>query len=182
MVRPFHRRITRSTPLLILATLLIRRAAAQYVPPATGGEEFYRRGTRFAGLDGRFAERGVEGFGLVERNEADQSSTSRFMYLISHTDFCLFGPPSSPQKISETNRDVVSWCTSGDHGNRLIPDGTLHGVTYVKADNWVQVSGTGDFTNINIASGVASEGGLTRSLTAGRRPRLLGEASPGRWR
>lgn len=43
--------------------------------------------------------------------------------------------------------------TQDGHGSRLIPDGTLHGVTYVKTKDYVQVSGTGDLTKINIAPG-----------------------------
>jgi hypothetical protein len=37
----------------------------------------------------------------------------------------------------------------------LVPDGTIHGVTYVKTKDFVQVSGTGDLTKINIAPGDA---------------------------
>lgn len=35
----------------------------------------------------------------------------------------------------------------------MVPEGTLNGVTYVKTNSWVQVSGTGDFTKINIPAG-----------------------------
>lgn len=41
------------------------------------------------------------------------------------------------------------------HGTRLIPDGTIQGVTFVRTSDWVQVSGFGDFTKINIAPGDA---------------------------
>ncbi|WVR00354.1 hypothetical protein IAU59_007497 [Kwoniella sp. CBS 9459] len=83
--------------------------------------------------------------------------TSRRLFLLSHEDFCVLGPANidQPSKISETNLNVVSYCSKEGHNTRLIPDGTLHGVTYVKAPNWVQVSGYGDFTKINIAQGDA---------------------------
>lgn len=82
-----------------------------------------------------------------------QGNESRSLYLVSHTDFCLFGPPSplpsdtDTSSISQIDRDVVSWCTVPRRGQeetsqRGIPDGTLNGVTYVKANSWVQVSGT----------------------------------------
>ncbi|WVF73187.1 hypothetical protein IAT40_008006 [Kwoniella sp. CBS 6097] len=83
----------------------------------------------------------------------NQESTSRELFLLSHEDFCVYGPAEGPSKVSETNLNVVSYCSKEEHNTRLIPDGTLHGVTYVKAPNWVQVSGYGDFTNINIAQG-----------------------------
>ncbi|ODO05406.1 hypothetical protein L198_02099 [Cryptococcus wingfieldii CBS 7118] len=144
--------LTRSTPLLLLL-VLAKRATGQYIPPQAAG---LRRAAGFGRDDS--GERWVEGMGrdLEERDDGGddtQSSTSRSLYLVSSSDFCLFGPPSTSSKISETGGNVVSWCTREQHGNRLIPDGTLRGVTYVKAPGWVQVSGTGDFTQINIAEG-----------------------------
>ncbi|TYJ57110.1 hypothetical protein B9479_002211 [Cryptococcus floricola] len=127
--------LTRSTPLLLLL-VLAKRATGQYIPPQAVG---LRRAAGF--------ERDDSG------ERWTQSSTSRSLYLVSSSDFCLFGPPSPSSKISEAGGNVVSWCTSEQHGSRLIPDGTLRGVTYVKAPGWVQVSGTGDFTQINIAEG-----------------------------
>ncbi|OWZ76482.1 hypothetical protein C365_04630 [Cryptococcus neoformans Bt85] len=119
-------RLSRTTPLLFLF-LLIRHTAAQYHHP----------------------HRNVHGDG--------EGDTPRSVYLISHTDFCLFGPPSplpsNTSSISQINKDVVSWCTDRRHGNRVVPEGTLNGVTYVKTNSWVQVSGTGDFTKINIPAG-----------------------------
>jgi hypothetical protein len=83
------------------------------------------------------------------------------MWLVSYEDFCLYGPPDPFQYIWETGLDVVSWCSQvserhrgsdvtqetdvrskAGHGTRLIPDGTLLGVTFVRANDWVQVSGT----------------------------------------
>jgi hypothetical protein len=36
---------------------------------------------------------------------------------------------------------------------RVIPDGTITGVSFLKTDFYVQIMGTGDFTNINIQKG-----------------------------
>lgn len=57
------------------------------------------------------------------------------------------GLPPDNASISQINRDVVPWRTvprRGQDGERQrgIRDGTLNGVTYVKANSWVQVSGT----------------------------------------
>ncbi|ORX40713.1 hypothetical protein BD324DRAFT_678154 [Kockovaella imperatae] len=86
-------------------------------------------------------------------HEGSQTSTSRDIYLTGHDDICLFGPPDPFAYISDSGYNVVSWCSKAGHDARLIPDGTLHGVTYVKTPNYVQVSGFGDFTKINIAPG-----------------------------
>ncbi|WVR07801.1 hypothetical protein IAU60_004844 [Kwoniella sp. DSM 27419] len=106
---------------------------------------------RWAGIDTlRTANESM----LHARGDSQQSMSTE-LFLLSHDDFCLYGPPDGAQKISETDNKVVSWCSKAGHGTRLIPDGTLHGVTYVKTPSWVQVSGYGDFTNINIAAGDA---------------------------
>ncbi|KIR98369.1 hypothetical protein L804_03938 [Cryptococcus deuterogattii 2001/935-1] len=139
------------TPLLLLLFLLVRYTHAQYIPPQAS-DSLWRR-------DG-----GDVGFRDERSMGKRQGNDSRSLYLVSHTDFCLFGPPSplssdnTSTSISQINRDVVSWCTVPRRGQdgedqRRIPDGTLNGVTYVKANSWVQVSGTGDFTKLNIPAG-----------------------------
>lgn len=133
------------TPLLLLLFLLVRYTHAQYIPPQASNSLWRRDGEDVGSRDER---------SMGKR----QGNDSRSLYLVSHTDFCLFGPPSplssdntstsiSPVSISQINRDVVSWCTVPRRGQdgedqREIPDGTLNGVTYVKANSWVQVSGT----------------------------------------
>ncbi|KAE8539534.1 hypothetical protein D1P53_004636 [Cryptococcus gattii VGV] len=145
-------RLSRLSPLtpflLLLFFFFIRYTNAQYIPQAS-----YSR--RRDGWD----EWDEGSMGKRQGNDGDES---RSLYLVSHTDFCLFGPPSLPpsntSSISQINRDVVSWCTVPRRGQdgksqRGIPDGTLNGVTYVKANSWVQVSGTGDLTKLNIPAG-----------------------------
>ncbi|ORY26699.1 hypothetical protein BCR39DRAFT_470208, partial [Naematelia encephala] len=92
-----------------------------------------------------------------------QSSTSREIHISSFDDFCLFGPPDPFSYIWATGLNVDSWCVKDGYGTRLIPDGTLHGVTFVKSDNYFQVSGNGDFTKINLAPG--DQGGQFDSTT-----------------
>ncbi|KAJ7149933.1 carbohydrate-binding module family 13 protein [Mycena filopes] len=86
------------------------------------------------------------------------SSTSKCQtaYINSATDFCLWAPPS-PGTIGDTERDEVAWCSKSGRGTRTIPNGTLKGVHFVKTPDYVQVTGTGDFTKINIKGG--DEGG-----------------------
>ncbi|KAG6918418.1 hypothetical protein DXG01_014597 [Tephrocybe rancida] len=59
--------------------------------------------------------------------------------------------------IGDTEHDEVAWCTKSDRGTRIIPNGALAGVHFVKTSNYVQVSGVGDFTKLNIRGG--DEGG-----------------------
>jgi len=72
-------------------------------------------------------------------------------------DFCLFAPPDPKSVIGETERFEVAWCTKSGRGSRVIPDGTLQGVHFVKTPDYVQITGVGDFTKINVKAG--DEGG-----------------------
>lgn len=81
-------------------------------------------------------------FTLFRRSSAsirrDQSSTSNQLTLNSFDDFCLYGPPNPFNFVSQET-SPVAWCVNGNE--RLIPDGTIFGVTHVQASDYVQISG-----------------------------------------
>ncbi|KAF5319149.1 hypothetical protein D9619_008507 [Psilocybe cf. subviscida] len=47
----------------------------------------------------------------------------------------------------------VAWCTKPRNNARLIPDGTIKGVSFLKTDFYVQLIGYADLTKINIPAG-----------------------------
>ena len=51
----------------------------------------------------------------------------------------------------------VSWCLRDGYGTRLIPNGTIKGAHFVQTPDFVQITGTGDLTQLNIPKG--DEGG-----------------------
>ncbi|KAF7974317.1 hypothetical protein HWV62_12484 [Athelia sp. TMB] len=83
---------------------------------------------------------------------SSQTSMCQTLWMNDADDFCLWAPPKTGT-IGDTERDEVAWCTKGGHGTRLIPDGTLTGVHFVRTPDYVQVTGVGDFTKINVAAG-----------------------------
>ncbi|KAI0641490.1 hypothetical protein C8Q79DRAFT_314300 [Trametes meyenii] len=89
----------------------------------------------------------------------DQNSMCQNAYLNSLDDFCLFAPPQpGPDSvIGNTERIEVAWCTKDGHGTRLIPDGAIQGAHFVQTPDYVQITGVGDLTKINIPAG--DEGG-----------------------
>ncbi|KAF7297575.1 Ricin B-type lectin domain-containing protein [Mycena kentingensis (nom. inval.)] len=87
---------------------------------------------------------------------SSQTSKCQTAWINSGDDFCLWAPPSKGT-IGDTERDEVAWCTKSGRGTRTIPNGTLKGVHFVKTPDYVQVTGVGDFTKINILAG--DEGG-----------------------
>ena len=62
---------------------------------------------------------------------------------------------AQPGTIGDTETEEVAWCTKSGRGTRTIPDGTLKGVHFVKTPHYVQVTGVGDFTKMNIRRGDA---------------------------
>lgn len=68
-------------------------------------------------------------------------------------DFCLWAPPQPNGEIGQTEREEVAWCTKSGYGTRVIPDYTLSGVHFVQTKDYVQVTGVGDLTKINVKKG-----------------------------
>ncbi|PFH48479.1 carbohydrate-binding module family 13 protein [Amanita thiersii Skay4041] len=87
---------------------------------------------------------------------SNQTSNCQTAWINSAEDFCLWAPPFRGT-IGDTEQVEVAWCTKSGRGTRLIPNGTLKGVHFVKTPDYVQVTGVGDFTKINIPAG--DEGG-----------------------
>lgn len=51
----------------------------------------------------------------------------------------------------------VSWCLKDGRGDRTIPDGTFNSIHWVETEDYIQITGTGDLTKMNIVAG--DEGG-----------------------
>lgn len=85
----------------------------------------------------------------------NQTSLCQNVYLNSIHDFCLWGPPEPNSEIGVIEQYAVSYCTFPGRGGRLIPEGTFTSVHFVESPDYVQITGTGDFTKINIKAGDA---------------------------
>ncbi|CAO1619097.1 unnamed protein product [Jaminaea pallidilutea] len=85
---------------------------------------------------------------------SDPNSQCQNVYLNSVDDWCLFGPPVQGT-VSGHEGDSVSYCTKSGRGTRLIPDGTITGASFVYSSQYVQVTGNGDFTRMNVDRGDA---------------------------
>jgi len=83
----------------------------------------------------------------------NQTSYSRLLSLNAIDDFCVFGPPDPNSVIGNSEAYEVAWCTQPRNNARVIPDGTITAVHFVKTPLYWQIQGFGDFTKINIASG-----------------------------
>ncbi|GAA95539.1 uncharacterized protein L969DRAFT_92670 [Mixia osmundae IAM 14324] len=70
------------------------------------------------------------------------------------SDFCLWGPPAS-STIGDDEREVVAYCLK-DHGARTLPASAISGAHFVQTPDYIQITGVGDLTQINIQ---ANDGG-----------------------
>ena len=103
----------------------------------------------------QISEEGQTGTNACGTTPSDDSQCQT-AWITDVYDFCLWGPPSVGT-IGDTEGEEVAWCLNPNLGTRLIPNGTLTGVHFIHTPDYVQVTGTGNLTNINIASG--DEGG-----------------------
>ncbi|TFY76200.1 hypothetical protein EWM64_g7812 [Hericium alpestre] len=88
-------------------------------------------------------------------NGSDQKSKCQNAYLNSLDDWCVFAPPEpgADSVIGNTERIEVAWCMKPGYGTRVIPDGTVLGAHFVQTPDYVQITGTGDLTKINVPAG-----------------------------
>ncbi|KAG8813684.1 hypothetical protein FRC17_001462 [Serendipita sp. 399] len=84
----------------------------------------------------------------------NDTSLCQNVYINNVQDFCLWGPQTTAE-IGAVEQIVVSYCTFPGRGTRLIHDGVLLSAHFVETPDYIQVTGTGNFQNINIAAGDA---------------------------
>ncbi|KAF9269628.1 hypothetical protein L218DRAFT_953253 [Marasmius fiardii PR-910] len=135
--------ISPSSALFLLSSFALN-AAAQYSATYTPGKlpdktEEGQTGTNNCGTKG------------------SQDSMCQNAYINSVEDFCVFAPPQpgADSVIGNTERIEVAWCMKDGYGTRLIPDGTIKGAHFVKTPDYVQITGIGDFTSMNVPAGDA---------------------------
>lgn len=80
-------------------------------------------------------------------------STCQNLFVNSANDFCLYGPPDKGVSVGDAEQIMVSYCTKSGYGTRLIPEGTLTGVHFLRTNSFVQVTGRGNMTRLRISAG-----------------------------
>ncbi|CDS01656.1 uncharacterized protein SPSC_06558 [Sporisorium scitamineum] len=86
---------------------------------------------------------------------SSSSSLCQNVFINNANDFCLWGPINPNSQIGASEESVVSYCLKSGYGTRLIPNGSIQGVQFLKTPDFLQVTGVGDFTRMNIQKGDA---------------------------
>ncbi|KAJ7067883.1 hypothetical protein C8F01DRAFT_1116102 [Mycena amicta] len=85
----------------------------------------------------------------------NQTSMCQNAYLNSLEDWCVWAPPEPgpTSDIGDTERFEVAWCLKNGTGARLIPDGAITGAHWIITPDYVQLTGTGNLSMLNIPTG-----------------------------
>ncbi|GAA5895426.1 uncharacterized protein JCM6883_001503 [Sporobolomyces salmoneus] len=97
-------------------------------------------------------QKGQIGHNACGTNDS-QDSMCQTVMINSVEDFCLWAPPNPNSEIGETEAEEVAWCTSSGHGARIMPEGTIHSAHMLVTPHYTQITGTGDFTKLNVRAG-----------------------------
>ncbi|KAG8937022.1 hypothetical protein FRC02_008129 [Tulasnella sp. 418] len=144
-----------STPFTPLASKRFQYTALPYKVDTDNGE----RGTQF-------------GYNICNATTEGPTSLCQTAMINSLEDFCLWGPPEPNSLIGDTEGEAVAWCTKPGRGTRLIPQGALTGVQFMRTPDYVQVTGRIRQELINIAA--SDSGGEMDPHGADRRGNPLG--------
>ncbi|KIM43617.1 hypothetical protein M413DRAFT_443541 [Hebeloma cylindrosporum] len=101
-------------------------------------------------IGGRGPQLGYNLCNSSTQNPASLCQTSLFNGL---ADFCVWGPPESGAVFQDVTGEMVAWCTRSGYGTRLIPDGALTGLQFLKTPDYIQINGFLDQTKVNIYTG-----------------------------
>ncbi|KIY74275.1 hypothetical protein CYLTODRAFT_340473 [Cylindrobasidium torrendii FP15055 ss-10] len=85
--------------------------------------------------------------------DVNQTSYARLISINDVDDWCIFAPPEAGVTIGDSEAYEVAWCTKARNNARVIPDGTITGVSLIKTDFYVQLMAYGDFTKLNLQQG-----------------------------
>jgi len=93
------------------------------------------------------------GYNLCNSTTENQDSLCQTLLFNSIDNFCIWGPPDPDSVVGDTEGEMVAWCSKPGYGTRLIPEGTLKGLQFMKTPDYIQIVGFIDQTRINIQSG-----------------------------
>lgn len=137
---------------LLALSGLLSAASAQFVPLAekrfTWDNLPYKVDTDVGLIRGNQV-----GYNICNSTTEGPDSLCQTAVINSLDDFCLWAPHEPGKIVGDVEGEMVAWCTQPGHGARVIPEGTITGVQFTKAPDYIQVVGFMDQTKLNMVSG-----------------------------
>lgn len=94
-----------------------------------------------------------QGYNLCNSTTEGPNSLCQTSMVNHIDDFCLWAPPKPDSLIADTEGEEVAWCTKPGRGTRLIPQGALKGVQYIRTTDYISIVGFINQPLINIKAG-----------------------------
>lgn len=91
-----------------------------------------------------------QGYNLCNSTTLGEKSWCQTAVINSIDDFCLWGAPEPNTTVADDEEQLVAYCTTADHGSRVLPPGALQGVQFTTTPGYVQVVGYVDQTKLNL--------------------------------
>ncbi|GAA5884632.1 hypothetical protein JCM16303_003691 [Sporobolomyces ruberrimus] len=133
----------------LVAASLVGGALAQSVTPLAS-KRFQYNDLPYQADTSTGVRGGQYGYNRCNATTETQDSRCQTAIINSIDDFCLWAPPEPGAVVGDVEGEMVAWCTKEGHGTRLIPEGALQGVQFMRTPHYVQVIGVIDQTKINI--------------------------------
>ncbi|GJE89738.1 hypothetical protein PsYK624_058440 [Phanerochaete sordida] len=104
-------------------------------------------------VDPNMGVRGAQnGYNLCNSTTENQASLCQTAFINHIDDWCVWAPPTGPTTIGESEGQEVAWCTKPGRGTRLIPQGAITGVQFLRAKSYLEVIAFLDQTMLNLAA------------------------------
>ncbi|KIJ24426.1 hypothetical protein M422DRAFT_96286, partial [Sphaerobolus stellatus SS14] len=81
------------------------------------------------------------GYNICNSTTEGPKSQCQTAFVNSPDDWCLWAPQAPLSNVSDTEGEMVAWCTKKGHGTRIIPEGAVTGMSWVRTTNYIQITG-----------------------------------------
>ncbi|THH17832.1 hypothetical protein EW146_g3062 [Bondarzewia mesenterica] len=148
----------------VLSAALLAVACSTYVAAQTTTQQFpdtplankhysYPTGLPYKTDTDSFGRGTQFGYNMCNSTTENQSSLCQTSFVNHLDDFCLWAPSQINSTIADTEGEEVAWCSKKGHGTRVMPEGTLQGVQYLKTPDYILIAGFIDQTKMDIQAG-----------------------------
>ncbi|GBE88113.1 hypothetical protein BKA93DRAFT_739117 [Sparassis latifolia] len=90
------------------------------------------------------------GYNVCNSTTQNQESMCQTLMVNSIDNFCLWSSPKPGETIADTEAEEVAWCTNKGYGTRMVPEGTLHGVSVFNTPDYTMFIAYLDQSQINL--------------------------------
>ncbi|KAI0733375.1 hypothetical protein C8Q72DRAFT_637017 [Fomitopsis betulina] len=92
------------------------------------------------------------GYNRCNSSTENQDSLCQTLIVNTIDDFCLWSSPKENDTIGVSEAYEVAWCSKHGHGTRVMPAGTLLGVSHITTPDYIMIVGFLDQTKVNLAA------------------------------